>query len=137
MYNKDDANFINTRTWVLLNHDRDGDFHRKQFVEQFNGKFVRTNQGFFWDQTPVDPPKKKTLYVVVDPEGNEFVPKNFQGFCRENNLNKTALYAVANGLRNHHKNYNYHQNSRDFIYYFVITGGFFILIQSKYPYCFN
>ena len=47
----------------------------------------------------------KAVYVVVDPEGNETIPENFQGYCRKNNLNKSALYGVAKGERKHHKNY--------------------------------
>jgi len=107
MYNKDDARFINTRTWVLLNHEREGVLHRKNFIESFGGSFVRTRQGFVWSEKSEEeePKKVKSVMVVIDPDGNEITPKNFQGFCRENNLNKTAMYGVANGIRNHHKNY--------------------------------
>lgn len=103
MYNKDDANYINTRTWVLLNHESDGALHRKKFTEHFGGLFEKRSRGYVWldkkEKTP------KSVIVVIDPEGNELTPDNFQGFCRENNLNKTAMYGVANGIRNHHKNY--------------------------------
>jgi len=108
MYNKEDSKFVNTTTWVLLNHDTHGVAHRKLFLEQYGGSFIKVHSGYTWrdiseeTEVVVEP---KMIYVVVDPEGNEIIPENFQGFCRENNLSKSALYAVANGIRAHHKKY--------------------------------
>jgi hypothetical protein len=108
MYNKEDAKFVNTTTWVLLNHDTHGVAHRKSFLSEHGGSFVKVHQGYAWRDIPEEinvAAEPKTIYVIVDPEGKEIIPDNFQGFCRENNLNKSALYGVANGLRAHHKKY--------------------------------
>ena len=49
--------------------------------------------------------KQKSLYIIVDPEGNETEIENFSKFCRDHNLNKSAMYEVARGKRKHHKKY--------------------------------
>jgi len=49
--------------------------------------------------------KEKSLYIITDPEGNETKIENFSKFCRDHNLNKSAMYEVARGKRKHHKKY--------------------------------
>jgi len=49
--------------------------------------------------------KQKSLYIIMDPEGNETEIENFSKFCRDHNLNKSAMYEVARGKRKHHKKY--------------------------------
>jgi len=48
---------------------------------------------------------RKRLYIITDPEGNETNVENFSEFCRQHGLNKSAMYEVARGKRNHHKKY--------------------------------
>ena len=48
---------------------------------------------------------QKGLYIITDPEGNETEIENFSKFCRDHNLNKSAMYEVARGKRKHHKKY--------------------------------
>jgi hypothetical protein len=42
-------------------------------------------------------------WLVTNPEGESFKVTNMAKFCRENNLCKSKMSAVASGDRNHHK----------------------------------
>ena len=42
-------------------------------------------------------------WIVIDPEGNELPIKNLRKFCRENGLNATDMWLVANGRHGKHK----------------------------------
>lgn len=44
-------------------------------------------------------------WLVRDPEGNEFEIENMLEFCKEHNLNPSAMSAVARGKRRIHKGY--------------------------------
>ena len=49
--------------------------------------------------------KQKQLYIFTDPDGKEIITDNLSKFCRENKLNKSTVYLVMNGKRNHHKHF--------------------------------
>tara|TARA_R110000824_G_scaffold355256_2_gene542415 strand:- start:1638 stop:1973 length:336 start_codon:yes stop_codon:yes gene_type:complete len=103
--NKQDINLVNTRTWVLCNDGTNPHGYRKLFIKEHGGRFIRNErQQWLWKDVQ-EKEEPKAIYVVVEPNGNEIIPENFQGYCRENNLNKSALYGVAKGDRKHHKNY--------------------------------
>jgi hypothetical protein len=104
--NKQDINLVNTRTWVLCNDGTNPRGFRELFMKEHGGKFYRNErQQWVWKEIEEKVNEPKVVYVVVDPEGNETIPENFQGYCRKYNLNKSALYGVAKGERKHHKNY--------------------------------
>ena len=44
-------------------------------------------------------------YEFTDSSGTKHLVTNFSKFCRENELNKAAMYGVMNGTRNHHKGF--------------------------------
>jgi hypothetical protein len=44
-------------------------------------------------------------WAVTDPSGNSFEIENMLKFCKEHNLNPSAMSAVARGARRHYKNY--------------------------------
>ena len=48
---------------------------------------------------------QKQLYIFTDPDGREVITDNLSKFCRENKLNKSTVYLVMNGKRNHHKHF--------------------------------
>ncbi len=103
--NKQDINLVNTRTWVLCNDGTHPHAYRKLFIKEHGCRFIRNErQQWLWKDVQ-EKEEPKAIYVVVEPNGNEIIPENFQGYCRENNLNKSALYGVAKGDRKHHKNY--------------------------------
>lgn len=45
----------------------------------------------------------KNKYKLISPNGKEFIIKNITNFALENNLSASALYAVVNKRRVHHK----------------------------------
>lgn len=47
--------------------------------------------------------------TFINPEGQNVVIENISKFCRENNLNQPCMSDVANGIRNHHKNWRIKQ----------------------------
>ena len=103
--NKQDINLVNTRTWVRCNDGPHPRRFRESFVKEHGGNFVMNGRKHWvWEEVE-EKKEPKAIYVVVEPNGNEIIPENFQGYCRENNLNKSALYGVAKGDRKHHKNY--------------------------------
>jgi hypothetical protein len=44
-------------------------------------------------------------YKIIDLNGAEFIIKGISDFCKKEKLNTSAMCAVANGKRNHHKNW--------------------------------
>ena len=44
-------------------------------------------------------------YVITTPGGDELLIKGLTQFCRQNDLNTSALVAVSKGKRSHHKGY--------------------------------
>lgn len=66
----------------------------------FNGKFhtdeTKRKQSLI---------KIKKNYVVIDPNGIRIDVENLREFCRVHKLHSGAMYDVANGKYNHHKNY--------------------------------
>ena len=102
---KQDINYVNTRTWVLCNDGPNPRGFREMFMKEHGGKFTMNGRKHWVWEEVTETKEPKAIYVVVDPDGNEIIPENFQGFCRKNDLNKSALYGVAKGDRKHHKNY--------------------------------
>lgn len=52
-------------------------------------------------------------YVITTPSGNQLLVKGLTQFCRENDLNASALVAVSKGKRSHHKGYLCRKMLRD------------------------
>ena len=42
-------------------------------------------------------------YLLVDPNGKEYVISNLSKFCKEQGLTESLMYKVASGVRNHHQ----------------------------------
>jgi len=116
--NKKYVNMINTREWVKLNDDAHAKRYRELFIEHHGGTFVHSGRsGFQWKEnsekyTEVsineeknDVATQKQLYIITKPDGEQVTIDNLSKFCRENKLNKSAMYLVMNGKRNHHKHH--------------------------------
>lgn len=48
---------------------------------------------------------KQKEYIVTTPDGIEIEVLNLSDYCKENGLDRSKMYAVASGDRNHHKNF--------------------------------
>jgi len=108
--NKDLVNRRNSREWVRCNLDSRAASFRNKFVEEHGGEFVHNwdKHGgmWLWCENEYDAGiPKKPIYILTSKEGEEFVVDNVSKFCRDNELNKSALYEVLKGNRAHHKGF--------------------------------
>jgi hypothetical protein len=109
--NKQLINQRNTREWVRCNEDSHAAQWRKTFIEQNGGEFI--NKGRYWQwkeitevkEEKINSATQKQLYIITKPDGGQVTIDNLSKFCRENNLNKSTMYLVMNGKRNHHKHF--------------------------------
>jgi hypothetical protein len=112
MLNKDDVNKMNTRTWVKLNEDSKKNHYQKMFLDKYGGCFKKVNRGLIWEEVVNEPQKKeKSVYRLFFPNDEEELVDNLAKFCRENNLNKSALYAILRGERKQHKGFRIQKES--------------------------
>lgn len=106
--NSDHVNKQNTPTWVKMNEDAQSHLWRKRFCEMHGGRFVNTDNIWNWNQEPEEKKKQeKYTYIFSDPKGTLVEVDNMMRFCREKSLNKSAIYEVISGKRNHHKNFRF------------------------------
>jgi len=119
MINKDDINVANTRTWVKMNEDAKSESHRKLFLDTYGGVFNKGDEGYVWKEKvaqhiepknfkiPAPEPKQEESgkFIVTFPNGKEQVVSKMTAFCKEHDLNKSALYAIMRGERKKHKGF--------------------------------
>ena len=113
---KEFINLPNTREWVKCNEDSKSSMWRKNFITMYGGEFKENGRYWQWMEIEEtveveEKPEKvvvanqKQLYIFTDPDGKEVITDNLSKFCRENKLNKSTVYLVMNGKRNHHKHF--------------------------------
>ena len=113
---KEFINLPNTREWVRCNEDSKAHMWRENFVTMYGGEFKENGRYWQWMEIEEtveveEKPEKvvvanqKQLYIFTDPDGKEVITDNLSKFCRENKLNKSTVYLVMNGKRNHHKHF--------------------------------
>ena len=105
---KEDVNKKHTFTWTKINDDGKSKMWQERFLKEFGGTFNQEGIYFFWKETTTEAPKKEETadvrkFIVIKPDGTEDEVENFTKYCRDNNLNKSAMYAVLAGNRSHHK----------------------------------
>ena len=109
--NKTYVNIPNTREWVRCNEDSHAHRWRELFVKRNGGEFVSNGKFWKWHEISTIKEEKnevanqKPLYIITKPDGGQVTIDNLSKFCRENKLNKSTMYLVMNGKRNHHKHY--------------------------------
>ena len=107
MFVKNHVNLGNTPTWVKLNEDARKQVNREQFLRTFGGSFKICNIAgthVRWVEEE-DYSNVTDKYVVKNINGEVELVEVFSKFCRENNLNKAAMYGTLNGTRKQHKGY--------------------------------
>jgi|TARA_R110000824_G_scaffold223491_2_gene411249 hypothetical protein len=111
-YKKEHVNKINTPTWVKLNEDSYAERYRKIFIDTYGGIFDKVKRGYVWKEVVqhivIEPQPEEPIkagYLVTFPNGKEEVVTNMTAFCKENNLNKSALYGIIRGERKKHKGF--------------------------------
>ena len=108
MFIKEDVHKINTPTWVRLNEDARKFLHRTDFIQKFGGEFVEyrlSGKNMLKWQVTEDYSDNTDHYIIQTPEDKIEIVEVFSKFCRENELNKAAMYGTLRGDRNHHKGY--------------------------------
>ena len=107
--NRDQVNTRNTPTWGKVNDDAKSSFWRKHFCDLYGGKFTHIDKKWQWQEKESTTKKKiqSYTYTFSDPDGALIEVNNMMKFCREKSLNKSAVYELISGKRNHHKNFRF------------------------------
>ena len=103
--NKENINRRNTREWVKVNEDAKASYFRNLFISEHGGIFEQEGRYWTWKEVVKTEPKPKTNWIFVHPDGKEELVENLSKFSRKHDLNKSAMYDVYNGKRNHHKQF--------------------------------
>jgi hypothetical protein len=106
--NKNLINKNNSREWVKCNDDAKAARNRENFINEHGGVFIRNGRYWRWKEEIIkkdgnDNSKKE--YIFINKDGIEFIVNNFSKFCRQNDLNKGAMFKVLSGARGHHKGF--------------------------------
>ena len=108
--NKDMVNRRNSKTWVKMNEDSKSHIWRDKFISEHGGEFVKN--GRFWEWQTIhssenneEVREEKPLYEFKNNEGTIYLVDNLMKFCRQHDLNKSAIYKVMSGERSHHKGF--------------------------------
>jgi hypothetical protein len=99
---KEHINIVNSRTWVNCNLDSKSANNRINFVSEHGGEFVKIGRSWKWQNIHT---QEKTKYELTDADGNVTIVENLAKFCRDNDLNKSAVHKVIKGDRNQHKGF--------------------------------
>lgn len=113
---KEYVNLVNTHEWVKCNDDAQSELWREKFINMNGGEFKKNGRYWQWmeieekvevEEKPekIKVANQKQLYIFTKPDGSEVITDNLSKFCRENKLNKSTVYLVMNGKRNHHKHF--------------------------------
>lgn len=103
--NLNNVNKRNTREWSLFNENSRGETNRTKFVQKYGGEFRKMGRDWVWNSRVRKTmefghtKKKRTIYIFTDKEGIKYITDNFEGFCRERNINSSAMYDVISGKR--------------------------------------
>tara|TARA_R100001082_G_scaffold87168_1_gene53672 strand:- start:397 stop:732 length:336 start_codon:yes stop_codon:yes gene_type:complete len=110
--NKQLVNKINSREWVKCNEDARSAWWRQKFLSEHGGRFEKKHNVWIWRSINSNEGEDKKSYRFQDKEGNVYTVENMSKFCRDHDLNKSALYKVISGERNHHKGFIYSKESQ-------------------------
>lgn len=101
---KEDINKVNTKTWVRINEDSRKELYKKQFIDTYGGEFVYNGRSFVWKEGP-SYNHITDRYIIEKPDKTVDLVEVFSKYCKQNELNKAAMYGTLKGTRNHHKGY--------------------------------
>ena len=103
---KDQINKQNSPTWVRMNEDARKELYKLEFISQHGGRFETYGRhGYVKWEPQIDYSDSPDKYIVENPSKDIEIIEVFSRFCKENGINKAAMYGTLNGTRNHHKGY--------------------------------
>jgi len=102
-------NFQNFALWYEENYPNDGiEYQLDKDIKIKGNKVYSPDSCAFVTRKDNMSESLAKNYVFLSPGGVEFKVNNLADFCRENELNSSAMSAVHNGKRNKHKGWRKH-----------------------------
>lgn len=98
-------NIKNSREWTKANDSTNSKKYRDAFVQKYGGCFVKKGSIWLWNEKTEEKEQPTKLWLFYRQDGVAFTVENFMEFCRNHNLNKSAMYDVMNGKRKSHKGF--------------------------------
>ena len=96
---KDDVNKKHSNTWTRMNDDSRYMKFRSDFIKEFGGEF--DSKGV-WSEKKVE---VERTFLIQTPNGVIDEVHNFAKYCRDRELNRSAMYEVLKGKRKQYKGY--------------------------------
>ncbi len=101
----EEVNKRNSLTWTACNDDSRSAHWRNSFKNKFGGEFTRDGRSWVWrENKPVEAPRK---CYIFQKENKEVKIVNFMEYCKQNDLNRSAMYEVMQGKRKQYKGYTF------------------------------
>jgi hypothetical protein len=109
--NLNNVNKRNTREWALFNGNSKGEANRNRLVEKYGGSWERRGNVWFWNQNNFrvikfpNAKRARNMFVFTSKDGVSYITDNFEGFCRERDINSSAMHEVLTGKRKQFKGF--------------------------------
>jgi len=112
--NLNNVNKKNTREWCKFNENSQGKRNREQHTKQFGGSWkCLDKKNDYWEWLPLlnvivnfeTPKKERVMFKFTHKTGTINITDNFTKFCRDNNINSSAMHDVLSGKRKQFKGY--------------------------------
>lgn len=109
--NLNNVNKRNTKEWCLFNGNSKSEANRKKLIEKHGGTWEIQGNSWFWNpklqkEIKFSHTKKiRNMYYFTYKDGTIYITDNFDGFCREHNLTRSAMGDVLTGKRKQHKGF--------------------------------
>lgn len=110
--NLDNVNKQNTKEWCKFNENSKGELNRQEHIKKYGGSWEKNDKNqWIWNRLLnkivnfVSPKKERMQFEFVHKDGKTTVTDNFTAFCRENNINSSAMHEVLSGKRKQFKGY--------------------------------
>ena len=103
--NLNNVNKPNTREWGLFNENSRGASNREKLIQKHGGSFTKIGKNWVWNykikKNIVFPnsAKKRNIFIFTDKQGIKYITDNFESFCRDRDINTSAMHEVVNGKR--------------------------------------
>ena len=109
--NLNNVNRRNTREWSLFNDNSKAQLNRDKLVDKHGGSWERKDGYWYWNQNTVKlinftkSKKPRSMFIFTTNDGINYITDNFEGFCRERNINSSAMHEVLSGKRKQFKGF--------------------------------
>lgn len=101
----EEVNKRNSVTWTACNDDSRSNIWRNLFIDSFGGNFVRNGRYWKWEENKKQEVPRKCW--IFSKDNKEIKISHFTDYCKENDLNRSAMYEVIKGKRKQYKGYTF------------------------------